>query len=219
MPNNDCPDWPEGRDTPRARTQRIQVLARIIDRDCKRLPTAKMVRSWHREMFDGLAPHSDYLGNFRDLQKVPKCLQHVNAHVGGIHGLPYDQVLDAVDEFIEEFRARVKRLDQMWKDLGQIKTVFAVDQMIKLAAWAHGEWVRIHPFANGNGRTSRLWVNYVFSRFGFPPIAVRPRPGSPYDLAAEASMRYRDHDAMESVLWELAYDEFHDLIQAVIRAR
>ncbi len=142
-----------------------------IDQDCKKLPTAKMVRSWHREMFDGLAPHPDYLGNFRDLEKVPKCLQHVNVQVGGIHGLPYDQVLDAVDEFIEEFRARVKRLDQMWKDLGQIKTVFAVDQMIKLAAGAHGEWVRIHPFANGNGRTSRLWVNYVFSRFGFPPIA------------------------------------------------
>ncbi len=44
--------------------------------------------------------------------------------------------------------------------------------VVEVAAWAHGEWVRIHPFANGNGRTARNWANFVFMRYGLPP-AVR----------------------------------------------
>ncbi len=31
---------------------------------------------------------------------------------------------------------------------------------IELAAWTHAEFVRIHPFPDGNGRTSRLIMNY-----------------------------------------------------------
>jgi hypothetical protein len=34
----------------------------------------------------------------------------------------------------------------------------AMRSTLLLAAILHGEWVRIHPFANGNGRTARLWA-------------------------------------------------------------
>ena len=208
-----CPIWEEGPDTPRARAQYKQVLARIIDGDCKKLPSTKMVREWHRESFDGVAPHPDYLGNFRNLDKVPRCLQDLYVHVGGVSGSPPDTVLDDVDKFISEFRDRIKATDETWKALKDVKTIFSVDQIVKLAAWAHGEWVRIHPFINGNGRTSRLWVNYVFSRYGFSPIAVRPRPPSPYGPAAMASMRDRDHTLMESVLWQLLFEGYQEEIK------
>lgn len=48
----------------------------------------------------------------------------------------------------------------------QIKNFFAdltwkyQDDPITLAAWTHAEFVRIHPFIDGNGRTSRLIMNY-----------------------------------------------------------
>lgn len=48
----------------------------------------------------------------------------------------------------------------------QIKNFFAdlswkyKDDPITLAAWTHAEFVRIHPFIDGNGRTSRLIMNY-----------------------------------------------------------
>lgn len=43
---------------------------------------------------------------------------------------------------------------------------------IELAAWTHAEFVRIHPFIDGNGRTGRLIMNYQLMRQGFLPILI-----------------------------------------------
>lgn len=43
---------------------------------------------------------------------------------------------------------------------------------IELAAWAHAEFVRIHPFLDGNGRTSRLLMNYQLLAKGFLPVSI-----------------------------------------------
>ena len=60
----------------------------------------------------------------------------------------------------------------------QIKNFFA-DLMykkdlnpIESAAWTHAEFVRIHPFQDGNGRTSRLIMNYQLMSCGFLPISI-----------------------------------------------
>ncbi len=43
---------------------------------------------------------------------------------------------------------------------------------IELAAWSHAEFVRIHPFVDGNGRTSRLNMNYQLLLNGYLPISI-----------------------------------------------
>lgn len=43
---------------------------------------------------------------------------------------------------------------------------------IELAVWTHAEFVRIHPFIDGNGRTSRLLMNYQLLTHGYLPISV-----------------------------------------------
>lgn len=35
---------------------------------------------------------------------------------------------------------------------------------IELTAHAHGELVKIHPFTDGNGRTSRLLMNLILKK-------------------------------------------------------
>lgn len=43
---------------------------------------------------------------------------------------------------------------------------------IELSAWTHVEFVKIHPFPDGNGRTSRLIMNYQLMANGFPPVSI-----------------------------------------------
>lgn len=43
---------------------------------------------------------------------------------------------------------------------------------IELAAWTHAEFVRIHPFIDGNGRTARLIMNYQLMLNDFLPISI-----------------------------------------------
>lgn len=43
---------------------------------------------------------------------------------------------------------------------------------VEFAAWTHAEFVRIHPFVDGNGRTSRLLMNYQLLQSGYLPVSV-----------------------------------------------
>lgn len=43
---------------------------------------------------------------------------------------------------------------------------------IEFAAWTHAEFVKIHPFIDGNGRTSRLLMNYQLTAAGYLPVSI-----------------------------------------------
>jgi Fic family protein len=88
----------------------------------------------------------------------------------------------------------------------QIKNFFA-DLMFKknlnpieLAAWTHAEFVRIHPFQDGNGRTSRLIMNYQLMNCGFLPISI----------AKERRLDY--YNALDKYAAEGILDDFTDMI-------
>jgi Fic family protein len=76
-----------------------------------------------------------------------------------------------------------------------------------LAALLHFHFVRIHPFDDGNGRVSRLLMNYVLFRHGFPPVIIKSVDKANYlralNLAdtgdTEAFVRYIG----EQLVWSL----------------
>jgi len=51
---------------------------------------------------------------------------------------------------------------------------------IELAAYAHHEFVRIHPFVDGNGRVARLLCNLVLVSKGYVPIIIRNKDRKKY---------------------------------------
>ncbi len=57
---------------------------------------------------------------------------------------------------------------------------------IELAAWTHAEFVRIHPFVDGNGRTARLLMNYQLLSKGFLAVSVAKEDRLNYYNALEA---------------------------------
>ncbi len=58
---------------------------------------------------------------------------------------------------------------------------------VELACWMHNRLVQIHPFTDGNGRTSRLLMNWILMKNGFPPAIIEARNKEQYYGAIEAA--------------------------------
>lgn len=51
------------------------------------------------------------------------------------------------------------------------------------ATLLHGEFVKIHPFIDGNGRTARLLLNFELMKYGYTPIIIRNDRRAEYYLS------------------------------------
>jgi len=54
---------------------------------------------------------------------------------------------------------------------------------VELAAQFHFKFVRIHPFDDGNGRVSRLLMNYVLLKYDLPPVIIKSNDKKNYLIA------------------------------------
>lgn len=60
------------------------------------------------------------------------------------------------------------------------------ENALTAAAYFHVKFENIHPFADGNGRTGRLAMNYLLVMLGHPPIVVHEEDRKEYYAALEA---------------------------------
>ena len=51
------------------------------------------------------------------------------------------------------------------------------NEHIDCLVYAHYEFIKIHPFNNGNGRTGRILMNIVAMKFGYQPLELYFREG------------------------------------------
>ncbi len=62
---------------------------------------------------------------------------------------------------------------------------------VLLAALVHQRFVTVHPFRDGNGRISRLMMNFVLKKHGYPLINLESGKRNPYFKALETSQVHK----------------------------
>ncbi len=170
-------------------------LARSIHQEAasRAQPEWSMAKTWHRTFFAGVpAPRPYYIGEIRDSDpRFPDLVNHeVMVVPENLPGVPAFEVPARLITFQEGLHARIAPLDEAIASGGPPATQADNDAVLAVCAWTHGEWIRIHPFVNGNGRTARAWVLWLALRYGLPPfIRLHPRPGGDaYKRAASVQM-------------------------------
>ena len=77
-----------------------------------------------------------------------------------------------------------------------------------IAAYLHNELVRIHPFIDGNGRTSRLLMNLYLLQKGYTIVTLK----------SDNDMKLRYYKALESSHTEQQHDDFYLLVAEAEKA-
>ena len=199
------PDWDE--DSPALLRNLTEVLRALRESARRRQPpSVEDARVWHKATMAGLdVEHKEFAGGFRGEGGE---LKNYRVEIDGLEGVLPEHVAGALQNFERRLRQTLRTLDIAYPQ-GAALDVDGLGAVLEVAAWAHAEWVRIHPFANGNGRTARLWANFILMRYGLPPVVrLRPRPDRSYGDAAAQAM-HGDWQPMIAV--------FHDMLQNHLR--
>ena len=83
-------------------------------------------------------------------------------------GAPPEDVEEEMSELLEELRD------------------ISPELALTAAGYFHAKFENIHPYANGNGRTGRLAMNYLLVLHGHPPIIIHEDDRKEYYAALEA---------------------------------
>jgi Fic family protein len=131
--------------------------------------------------------HSLILKNIDDENKGK--YRTTNVIISGAEHKPPQsfEVQSKMEEFIKNYNEKVTKLHP-----------------IELASFVHIEFVKIHPFIDGNGRTSRLLMNLELIKAGFPPVVI------------ELEDRLEYYKALDIAHTENDYKPFLELMKKVV---
>ena len=135
------------------------ILLDMIRRPPRRLALCLLLE-WHRSIF----AHTDHAS-----------AGHLRKYAVGVRGsraeFPlWEDVPEELDKFFQWYNDNCRILNAA-----------------ELAAMAHCKLVSVHPFGDGNGRISRLVMNYILHKGGYPMFAVTMKDRRSYMRSLERS--------------------------------
>ena len=147
----------------------------LKDHVCGQSLSLKALTDIHGVLFGGVWP--EFAGKLRG--PAPQYLP-VQISFGKYRAVPLEQVPGQCAQLFDTLSGLIAQLDEMKNDV-------SIDdfqgEIFKVASYVHCELIRIHPFVNGNGRTSRMCINYFAWRYGFVPVSY-DRPGDATEYLA-----------------------------------
>ncbi len=129
--------------------------ARTVDR--------AFVCALHARLFEAVRPQ--HAGRHRDRGRGSEYITFGDPRRRSEHR-------DQVGRCLEALCQKIRRGIDDCRDLGDDPAY--EESAVRLAVWAHVEFIRIHPFEDGNGRTARMLLGAVLVALGLraPPTEV-----------------------------------------------
>lgn len=166
------------------------------------IPSDSEIANWHNSAFLLTVPKPYYAGNFRQYDDTRICLAQ-NVAVGDVPGSHFEVVPEHMRALCQKLHSDLIVLEQNWNAL---EPADRLRRLARCIGATIGAFIRIHPFLNGNGRTSRMLWCALLHRFGVPPqAAVTIRPMQPYGQVMAAAMRGNYGPVIAMVLTGLAH--------------
>ena len=86
---------------------------------------------------------------------------------------------------------------------------------VERAARVHVDFVGIHPFIDGNGRTARLLLNFELMKNGYPPIVIQKENRSEYYAVLDHAHTSGDYRAFTKLVIHLLDQTFDYYLKLV----
>ena len=126
--------------------------------------------------------------------------RNINVRISGARHMPPDflHVPELMHAFAKWYQAKAAALHP-----------------VERAARVHSDFVKIHPFVDGNGRTSRLLMNLELLKSGFPPVVLPVERRLAYYEALDRAHVNEDFQPFVSLITEQAVLAFEPYFHAV----
>ncbi len=132
-------------------------------------------------------------------------MQGLHEYAGRIRDAPV-RILGNPDFEVCDFRILKPRLEEFVSVFNEkFKTCKTVKDIIIFGAWTHNEFQHIHPFFDGNSRTTRIIMNYCLLNFGFPLINIYETSKDEY-LSLTKLSKQRDDGKFAAFLGKIVLD-------------
>lgn len=151
----------------------IEYIEEIVDKETPL--TEYIIKSIHYLILKGI--DSKNAGKYRE----------ENVFISGAKHIPPTYI---------DVPLKMQQLIENYKSWSQMHPVVR-------ACFLHGEFVKIHPFIDGNGRTARLLLNFELIKNGYPAVVIKNENRVDYYDALDKAHTTKDYTDFISMICDL----------------
>lgn len=135
----------------------------------------------HQKLYS-LAPYPEFSGKFRT---EPAHLANAAIELSQ----PED-ISKQVNDLVKPVNDMISEGMKIRDSLDYSKIIEYIDKCVTL----HCKLIKIHPFNDGNGRTTRAFMNALLKIAGVPPVYIKPSEKEEYHMAMEKALVDENYD-------------------------